>query len=232
MDTMSTLFNSSPPSGPSGPRRDASRPYRSHRFPACDFCRKRKSRCVRSLDNQKCVLCQMHGAECTQDGIANGPRRVRPYRMAHSIRSSAERQPLSHTLSLAKSTLETDDELHTANVNPGSSMDVLQDIAHGPDSNLTMRSVDAQSSHIVGPVVAHDVQVLDQYMSPQTPSPKSMRKSQPYSVYSDDPKNPILYLRVPRRRERLATGNGNAGFAQCEAISKVLEPHCNDVFDL
>ncbi|KEF63790.1 uncharacterized protein A1O9_01768 [Exophiala aquamarina CBS 119918] len=199
------------------PVKETSRPYRSHKFPACDLCRKRKSRCVRSLNNRKCVLCQMHGADCTQDGISNETQYGQPRRTVHQGRSSALREALYHGLPTANSGSNAEDE---------------QDATPGPDGSLTTRSVEAQSGHIVGPVIAHDVQVLDQYMSPSASSPLSTRKSQPYSVYSKDPSNPILYLRVPRRRELLATGNGTSGFAQCEAISKVLEPHCNSVFDL
>jgi hypothetical protein len=42
------------------------RPYRSHRFPACDFCRHRKSRCTRDLDNGPCLLCCTNTVECIQ----------------------------------------------------------------------------------------------------------------------------------------------------------------------
>jgi hypothetical protein len=45
-----------------------SRPYRSHRFPACDFCRRRKSRCTRDVDNRPCLLCRVNGVECTRNG--------------------------------------------------------------------------------------------------------------------------------------------------------------------
>lgn len=210
----------------------ASRPYRSHKFPACDFCRRRKSRCVRSLDNRKCVLCQMHGAECTQEGLSNSNRYVRPRRSVNQRRNDAGRDSVQQSLPTASSVSNPDEELHTANIMSRRNTDSVQYATDGLDESLTATSVEGRSGHIVGPVSAHDVQVLDQYMSPSTSSPKMTRKTQPYSVYSTDPTNPILYLRVPRRRESPATGNGAAGYAQCEAISKVLEPHCNSVFDL
>src|SRR4051812_25967239 len=149
----------------SDPPKELSRPYRSHKYPACDFCRKRKSRCVRSLENRKCVLCQMHGAECTQDGVSNEGRHKRSKRVVHQDKNAALNEALYHGLPITSSgsNLAGDGD----------------DATPGPDGGLTTRSVEAQSGHIVGPVSAHDVQVLDQYMSPSTSSPKSTRKSQP-----------------------------------------------------
>ncbi len=31
----------------------------------CDICRKRKSRCAKEPDQERCVLCTFHGRECT-----------------------------------------------------------------------------------------------------------------------------------------------------------------------
>ncbi|KAK4942009.1 hypothetical protein LTR10_018190 [Elasticomyces elasticus] len=88
------------------------------------------------------------------------------------------------------------------------------------------------SGHIVGPVAAPDVQVLEQYMSPSAAMPISHARPNPYTVYSNDFRNPIVYLKVPRHRVPSSRGNGSAGFKQYESVEKMLEPHGADVVDL
>lgn len=43
----------------------------------CDICRKRKSRCAKEPDQERCVLCTFHNRECTYND-APQPRRKRP----------------------------------------------------------------------------------------------------------------------------------------------------------
>jgi hypothetical protein len=90
-----------------------------------------------------------------------------------------------------------------------------------------------QTGHIVGPAVARDVQVLEQFMSPTYGGlAVSYARPNPYIVYSDDPKHPIVYLKVPRQRVAASLGNGSAGFKQYETIEKILEPLGSDLFSL
>ena len=89
-----------------------------------------------------------------------------------------------------------------------------------------------QTTHIIGPVMARDAQVLEKYMSPNYASAVSHVRPNPYSVYSDDPINPVVYMKVPRQRGLLPLGNGTPGFKQCENMQKILEPLDPDVFSL
>lgn len=100
------------------------------------------------------------------------------------------------------------------------------------EESAYQRPAQTHSGHIIGPVAARDVQVLEQYMSPAATLPVSHARPNPYSVYSSDTRNPIVYLKVPRQRVRASRGNGSAGFKQYEAIEKVLEPLGGDVVDL
>jgi hypothetical protein len=52
----------------------------------------------------------------------------------------------------------------------------------------------------------------------------SYARPNPYSVYSDDTRNPVIYMKVPRQRNVAPSGNGTAGFRQFEAMEKVVEP--------
>ncbi|KAH8768509.1 fungal-specific transcription factor domain-containing protein [Hyaloscypha finlandica] len=224
-----------------------SRPYRSHRFPACDFCRRRKSRCTRDVDNRPCLLCRVNGVECTRNGAGSTAtdesvpvvhRRKRP-------RESRPELPLedSHSRSAARVQDASLMNIHFSNAQSQSQLE-----GHSPEEIIrprmktpTPRSVPTpqqaqnqnQTGHIVGPAVARDVQVLEQFMSPTYGGlAVSYARPNPYSVYSDDPKHPIVYLKVPRQRVASSWGNGSAGFKQYETIEKILEPLGNDLFSL
>lgn len=55
-----------------------------------------------------------------------------------------------------------------------------------------------ESSMIVGPAVAEDVQILEQYLTSQKRAPPS--RTQNYNPVLNAPGSPILYLSVPKRR--------------------------------
>jgi hypothetical protein len=93
-------------------------------------------------------------------------------------------------------------------------------VDHRPVEN----SASNQSSHIVGPAMARDAQILERYMSPIYNTAVSYARPNPYSVYSHDPRNPVVYMKVPRQRNIASSGNGTAGFKQFEAMEKVVEP--------
>jgi hypothetical protein len=58
---------------------------------------------------------------------------------------------------------------------------------------------------IVGPVVADDAQVIEKFMPPER-SNQSVEPDHPYNVYSSDPRKPILYTTVSRRRQGMRAG--------------------------
>jgi hypothetical protein len=190
------------------------RPYRSHKIPACEFCRKRKSRCTLDLVDQPCLLCRMHGATCSRaraniiessspntstaslkrrrTGISRKKSKNNNRQQSRSPTAPASRQPSQHSLS----------------------------VDHRPVAN----DASNQSSHIVGPAMARDAQVLERYMSPVYNRAVSYARPNPYSVYSHDPRNPVVYMKVPRQRNIAPSGNGTAGFKQFEAMEKIVEP--------
>lgn len=60
----------------------------------------------------------------------------------------------------------------------------------------------------------------------------SHARPNPYSVYSDDPRDPVVYMKVPRQRVALPVGNGTCGWKQFETIHRMLDPLGPDVFTL
>lgn len=97
------------------PSKASGRPYRSHKYPACARCHKRRSRCTVEIPGQACLLCRMHGVTCSSASMAKGDR-------------------------------------------------------NGQGTGFTKRSLISEKdsmdelSHFVGPIIARDTQVLEQYL--------------------------------------------------------------------
>lgn len=118
----------------------------------------------------------------------------------------------------------------------------LQDIALRPDGAQagTMPStaqglMEKQSGHIVGPNLARDAQMLEHYMSPRDGEAIKHVRPNPYSVYSSDPRDPVVYVKVPRQRSTTTSGNdmtGLTGFKQCQIIDNILGPLKSSVIEL
>ncbi|KAI1615843.1 hypothetical protein EDD36DRAFT_451570 [Exophiala viscosa] len=132
------------------------RPYRSHKYPACARCHKRRSRCTIEVPGQACLLCRMHSVPC----------------------SSA--------------TTKKDDRV-------------------SPKIGFVHRSLipDERSlegfSHIVGPVIARDTQILDQYV-PQVNGATGPVSIQP-SLGRRESTKAIYHVPIPPRRPSLTDCN-------------------------
>ncbi|KAL3418565.1 fungal specific transcription factor domain-containing protein [Phlyctema vagabunda] len=211
------------------PSPSSSRPYRSHRIPACDFCRRRKSRCTQDLANRPCLLCRLHGVECSRGGLQiqrhEAPRTATP-RKKQTSRPQQRTQQDNNAARPASSQLAH--TVDTTRLNSPHDQHANQSSV----ADTTSQENPRQGGHIVGPVVARDVQLLDQYMSPVYNLAMSHARPNPYSFYSDDPSNPIVYLKVPRHRGVVPSGNGSAAFKQVETVEKILDPNANDLFSL
>ncbi|KAL3481878.1 fungal-specific transcription factor domain-containing protein [Aspergillus californicus] len=185
----------------------SARPYRSHKIPACDFCRKRRSRCTQETAGQPCLLCRMHGASCSRASNDNrGPITSAKRRRISSIAQEIQTQ---------RSTSPTRQPSHNS---------PARDSDQGPTPEFTQNDTSNQSGHIVGPAMARDAQVLERCMSSISNTAVSYARPNPYSVYSDDTRNPVIYMKVPRQRNVVPSGNGTAGYRQFEAMEKVVEP--------
>lgn len=192
------------------------RPYRSHRIPACQFCRRRKSRCTRDIDGSSCHLCQTHGIECST-GSSSRPdqKRRRLVSAHHSAQDSSS--------TAWQGEIEAVDKLP-------------EKVAGEPFPAPTVEAItqlsNTHSGHIVGPAAARDAQVLEQYISSSFSKAVSHARPNPYSVYSDDPRDPVVYMKVPRHRVAMPVGNGTCGFKQYETINKIFEPLSDHLFQL
>lgn len=212
------------------PTGNESRPYRSHKIPACDQCRKRKSRCEADMSNGSCRICLGQGVDCTRSEAPKTNKRgnsttnrkgsiettsVRPSKRPRISGSSTS------TLSRPQNNLHVPIE---ENVPEKSGL-------QSPDySRQEIASVNAKSSMIIGPVIAEDVQLLEQYMATQ-PQTKSSDRERLYDTISDNPKDPVIYLSVSRRREGLSS-NERPGEKQKEILEQILGPNVGEVVNL
>ncbi|CAD6446212.1 e05496ef-16f7-430b-812f-4ff3883312c8-CDS [Sclerotinia trifoliorum] len=111
---------------------NGSRPYRSHKIPAYDRCRKRKLRCEADLSNGPYRICQDQDVDCTR---IPGSSPLASPRLRNNSRHSIE-----------ESVAEQCDP-------------------QSPEYSQQERTiVNAKSSMIISPVIAEDIQVLEQYM--------------------------------------------------------------------
>lgn len=192
------------------------RPYRSHRFPACDLCRKRKVRCVRALAADTCRLCQQLGASCRATrprGVrADGSSRVRAF--GYRDRSTELLNPSAAT----EVAFEAPPHSTNCDAPPG-----VQD-SFNTVTNNDWQPEPVHSQHIVGPTTAYDVQLLQNCSKRGGNVSRTNINPDLFKIVSDDVEDPIVYLTVPRRRPTGQRGNGSIGFQHYQAIDKVLEP--------
>ncbi|KAI9369129.1 fungal-specific transcription factor domain-containing protein [Aspergillus egyptiacus] len=211
------------------------RPYRSHKVRACDLCRKRKSRCTVDIPGQSCLLCRVQGADChyqeeNGNDLPNAhvpePQTWHSDHIGDAFHVGQKRKRSSETASPSQPSRrsEVPPELRRSN----------SDLTTRRGSEPRRQGVEDpqnESVFIVGPVVADDANVIERYM-PTHRSNKSVEpKNQPYNVYSNDPRKPILYTTVSRRRQGVRVGIP-PGENQKEILEQILGPFKDDLVRL
>lgn len=179
-----------------------SRPYRSHRVPACIRCRSRKIRCVIDLPGNACLACR------------TAPQPKKGHLKCQYIHPSANSSPSDSQPTSKRRRLsgDDDDDEHVP-VRP-SSAPVLHKSSTHPSASI-----------ILAPHIAEDVSIISQHPNADPSA------SQPYQTMSRDVQNPIVYLTVPRFRTGLAPELG-AGRDQLEIIQQLTGPFKRNVLDL
>ncbi|KAF7891765.1 hypothetical protein EAF00_008067 [Botryotinia globosa] len=133
-----------------------SRPYRSHKIPACDRCRKRKLRCEADLSNGPCRICREQGADCDRSEASRTRKHTTPNTnniKVPSVRSLKRYRILDASPSTSLRHKNSFPEDSTAE----------QSGIQSPDYSRQERSnVNDKSSMIIGPIIAEDDQLLKQ----------------------------------------------------------------------
>ncbi|KAL4781691.1 fungal-specific transcription factor domain-containing protein [Aspergillus varians] len=210
------------------------RPYRSHKVRACDLCRKRKSRCTVDIPGQSCLLCRVQGADChyQEESISELST---PHTQEPAVWHSDSVGEAFHAGQKRKRTPE-----NASPSQPSRPGDGLSGIRRS-DSAMPSRGSEPrrhavedphnESVFIVGPVVADDANVIEKHMPPHRSNKSVEPKNQPYNVYSSDPRKPILYTTVSRRRQGMRVGIP-PGENQKEILEQILGPFKDDLVRL
>jgi hypothetical protein len=168
-----------------------SRPYRSHIVPACDECRRGKIRCIIDMSGPPCQLCRKRQTNCQ---VSSGRRKVR----SSQNRITGGRLPV-----YGRSGHETE---------------ATRGLAQFP--SITGASP-TESSMLLNPTMAQDVEVLERYLTAQDSSMVSA--SRPYNTIWTGSGRPIIYLTVPRYRKGTRSGY-DPGRTQREILENILGP--------
>ncbi|KUI61256.1 hypothetical protein VP1G_08434 [Cytospora mali] len=222
------------------------RPYRSHLRPACHECRRRKSRCkVDDGEEKGCLMCRVHGTKCEFPAASSrslaSPRPSR--RSGHGdargkggVASSRARGVQARVESTGTSTLPT--EHHILAAGPAVIPALRPPDSRGT-SGISQPSTtllpglgspgEEESSHIVGPVVTNDTQILANYLRAD-PSHGSGRLARP-GLTGGDSNKPVLFARVSKRPVG-QTPNQTLASVKCQIIEKIVEPWTDELVDL
>ncbi|KAI9650760.1 hypothetical protein NHQ30_000785 [Ciborinia camelliae] len=209
------------------------RPYRSHKIPACDRCRKRKLRCEADVSTDPCRICRDQDVDCIRSEGLKIPRsNKRSTPTSNGMGSQriisihSPKRPRLLGLSPSAPPGPGDDlPLSIAGISPE------QSGLQSPDYSRQERAdANAKSSMIIGPVIAEDVQLLEQYMESQA-RPRTSIRGRMYDSVSDNPKDPVIYLSVSRRREGLSSSE-RPGEKQKEILEQILGPNVGEVVNL
>ncbi|KAL1303115.1 hypothetical protein AAFC00_006550 [Neodothiora populina] len=224
----------------------SSRPYRSHKFPACERCRKRKIRCNFDLVDQRCVYCRAKNVQCITSPPATGAdetigsrdstdhRPRKEPRLGEDIPSRRTRSRIEDEISPASNlpvALE-DPRSSTRATSRSSPASILHTQSH-PTALLRDQTQQASQradlSEIVGPVNAEDIEVLESYLiNEDNPGGSRTRTS---NGEPRRPENPVLYLSVPRRRTGLKVAL-NPGASQYDILYHMLGSFRKELIDL
>lgn len=224
------------------------RPYRSHLYPACLSCKKRKSRCKTRNSSDVCIMCQAHGTECIfprpddnyqsqvlsslRKSPANVNRRFayRSYGPLHARTYSVPHTLLQPT-NLATSGTGVDPQvpatladLPQISCAPG----YKQSAENRPNLVDIVTEAGDDSSHVVSPAVAGDNAILESYLCVASTSRNRCLATRPTSTR---PMRPVRFDVVPRRPLGVATVQSLAA-SKCEVIEKYLDPDIEEYLNL
>lgn len=212
------------------------RPYRSHKIPACDRCRKRKLRCAVDVPGQPCNSCRISGALCfhASKGSRSGSLSNAAIRHAPQISRPSNENNASRPLKRRRT--ESNDR---SPPNQNVPIPIPPRIFSSPtqarrEDRMAPPSAPSdsgsKSAMIVGPVMAEDVQLIQDFMSSQGRLHHSSH-DRLYDTVSDNPQDPVVYLTVPRRRQGLSL-NYRPGEKQREILEQILGPFMDEVIAL
>src|ERR1700761_4088271 len=168
-----------------------SRPYRSHIVPACDECRRSKIRCIVDMSGPPCQMCRKRQTECQ---INTRRQKIRASR-GHIVGKTALKYQQPQT---------------------------QKELGEGLSQFPSVTGVSpTESSVLLNPTMAQDVEVLERYLTAQ--GQPTISSSRPYRTIWNSLGKPIIYLTVPRYRQGFRS-EFDPGRTQREILENILGP--------
>lgn len=206
---------------------DGIRPYRSHKFPACVRCRKRKIRCIVEEEGQSCLLCRNQKVDCTRTESGSVSRRRNAGKIQSNTLHSSE--PTSRSPAAA-SNRNIPAQRVTSSFSRKRASLLSATVVQDSEESTTQHEQENRSSFIVGPVTAEDIRIVTQHVSNQSPAESRGRSD--FNTLLDNEKDPVLYLQLPRHRRGLLPLQNEPGRSQRETIEHILGPLKEEVIGL
>lgn len=181
------------------------------------------------IPGRSCLLCRVQGADCHYEEESNyepsaaSGAVAKGWSVGQNVETPVSGQkrkrtpdvPLNSSRSTTEFTSENDSSLRTSkSAGDGRGSESRRQGLEDPNNESVL---------IVGPMVAEDAQVIEKFMPPERSSKSMQPRSHPYNVYSSDPRKPILYTTVSRRRQGVRVGIP-PGENQKEILEQILGP--------
>ncbi|KAI8965238.1 fungal-specific transcription factor domain-containing protein [Daldinia sp. FL1419] len=227
------------------------RPYRSHLRPACIPCRQRKSRCKIEAQSPLCLMCRVHGTECSFPTGSQESTARRHARSKRSLRSQAPQAPQDqrevvqiHSIAdvseyggaVSGRPIAISDEVNTTVDTSWDGNDVLEtcptiyNYHHDTQSQSTPVSIGEteEENHIISPTMTGDSQVLADYLSTTAAGSHGMRLVRPKRTNL----RRQVFFTVVQKRPLGLTLNENPSHSKYQVVEKLLEPWTGQLINL
>ncbi|KAF6808449.1 fungal specific transcription factor domain-containing protein [Colletotrichum musicola] len=232
------------------------RPYRSHLRPACLQCRRRKSRCQQQegISSSTCQMCHVYGTDCEFPPSPRNAGRapLNPGKVTKAYRTPQSNTPCRREPLASAKAPQNAIHVRTTSTSPSTSASTTSNSGpkavmspHNPHLMLALDSPeDEDNSHIIGPAVTNDTQVLADYLSSEPsihermirvvkPRPGSQVGQMPRSsmALSGGIRKPVIFTAVRKRPYGLAPRQ-TAPLQKYQIVEKMLEPWTSALIDL
>lgn len=183
---------------------ESSRPYRSHKIPACNTCRRRKIRCEIDISGEACQTCRKRNARCEFS----------------TTKHQAKRQ--MHSDAYVRSRSSVSEVVRPSNAVIGSKNRIT-----GRDRSTSPEECDTLFAN---PTMAEDLGALEPYITSQVTV--TSYGSKPFHRISKTLNQPIMCLPVPQRRPKPMLQKTVPGKQQREIMDHVLGASKADLIKL
>ncbi|KAL6707867.1 hypothetical protein ACN47E_003767 [Coniothyrium glycines] len=154
------------------------RPYRSHKVPACTRCRSRKIRCHIDIPGEPCLSCRERRLKC------------------HYLDASTTTSPAEQGAHGRESKRRRHGEADEPSSRPPAAP-VLHKMSNNPSASI-----------MLAPHLAEDVDIFNRHLLQHRTAGHEANEPSNYQTLLHDTKDPVVYLTVPRFRTGLPPNSG------------------------